>query len=397
MGSSILKRLGIDESVDYTKPLVDAQTMNLLRSYHQQQQNHFSRRERSGSESSSISERGSSRVDSLTPERKMDPPGIPMSSTPRSTPDRREKSPYIDKNDCYSDSEIKVKKEVDGTECQRLNDNDRQVVIKKECTDDEDERQSYHSNGGIKTEEEDKSPIISPKQIAASENIQPSSPCRNSTSSPSSSDRSGTPRSTNGDKKPGGSLGALSSMFDNLSGTQNENSAPSSGKKGSSHPLAALQKLCDKTETHTNPRPHSSSNQSIPNSNPTTVSSNTGTTPGAILAFSWACNDAVMTSDSIMKCAFCDTPFISKGAYRHHLSKMHFVKDGIIPDPVALKSNQPTSSSSGVPLKGTQLPNVSSAVSGNKSPPVPPGFEESPHSKFLKYTELAKQLSSKYV
>ncbi|XP_033180206.1 protein tiptop-like [Bombus impatiens] len=60
MGTSILKRLGIDESVDYTKPLVDPQTMNLLRSYqqqhqHQQQQQHYAtstaaRRERSGSE-----------------------------------------------------------------------------------------------------------------------------------------------------------------------------------------------------------------------------------------------------------------------------------------------------------------------------------------------------------
>ncbi|KAL3269735.1 hypothetical protein HHI36_008795 [Cryptolaemus montrouzieri] len=393
MGSSILKRLGIDESVDYTKPLVDAQTMNLLRSYHQQQQNHFARRERSGSESSSISERGSSHVDSLTPERKMEPPGVPLSNTPRSTPDRREKSPYNDKNECHSDNDIKIKKEIDGEDCPRIEEN---IMVKKECTDDEDERQSYHS--GTRNEDEDKSPTISPKQsVTPGENNQPHSPCRNSASSPTSSDRSGTPRSTNGDKKPGGSLGALSSMFDNLSGTSNENPAPPAGKKGSSHPLAALQKLCDKTETHTNARPHSSSSQSIPNSNPTTVPTNSGTTPGAILAFSWACNDAVMTSDSIMKCAFCDTPFISKGAYRHHLSKMHFVKDGIIPDPVALKSNQPSSSNSVVPLKGTQLPNVPGATSGTKSPPVPPGFEESPHSKFLKYTELAKQLSSKYV
>lgn len=397
MGSSILKRLGIDESVDYTKPLVDAQTMNLLRSYHQQQQNHYARRERSGSESSSISERGSSRIDALTPERKMDPPGVPLnSSTPRSTPDKREKSPYNEKNECHSDTEMKVKKEVDGDECPRVEEQNTEVVVKKECTDDEDERQSYHSSGGMRNEDEDKVPLSPKQSMTPAENVQPNSPCRNSTSSPASSDRSGTPRSTNGDKKPGGSLGALSSMFDNLSGTSNENPAPSTGKKGSSHPLAALQKLCDKTETHTNTRPHSSSSQPVPNPNPTTVSTS-GTTPGAILAFSWACNDAVMTSDSIMKCAFCDTPFISKGAYRHHLSKMHFVKDGIIPDPVALKSNQPSSSSSGVPLKGTQMPNVPGSSGSSKSPPVPSGFEESPHSKFLKYTELAKQLSSKYV
>merc|ERR1711910_319924 len=49
--------------------------------------------------------------------------------------------------------------------------------------------------------------------------------------------------------------------------------------------------------------------------------------PGAMLAFSWACNQAQVSNDSVIKCPFCDTPFISKGAYRHHLSKMHFTKE----------------------------------------------------------------------
>ncbi|EFA10732.1 teashirt-like protein [Tribolium castaneum] len=397
MGSSILKRLGIDESVDYTKPLVDAQTMNLLRSYHQQQSHHYGRRERSGSESSSISERCSSRVESLTPERKMEPPGVPLNSTPRSTPDKREKSPTSDKAQ-EADGEVVVKKEVDEEE--RL-ENHTSVKIKREAEDRDEDERSFHSNGA-KEEDEDKpsvSPLTSPRQPAETH---AGSPCRNS-ASPASSDRSGTPRSTNGDRKPGGSLGALSSMFDSLSGNNTGDAlAPSGGKKGSSHPLAALQKLCDKTETHTNNRTHSATSNSSVNANTNNIPTNAGTTPGAILAFSWACNDAVMTSDSIMKCAFCDTPFISKGAYRHHLSKMHFVKDGVIPDPVALKSAQQGSSSSseGVPLKGTAVPPPSGSSgpgsTGSKSPPVA-GFEESPHSKFLKYTELAKQLSSKYV
>ncbi|KAJ3642574.1 hypothetical protein Zmor_025339 [Zophobas morio] len=399
MGSSILKRLGIDESVDYTKPLVDAQTMNLLRSYHQQQSHHYGRRERSGSESSSISERGSSRVDSLTPERKMEPPGVPMNSTPRSTPDKRDKSPASEKAAADHDGDLLIKKEVDDDE--RLENHS--VSIKREAEDRDEDERSFHSNGP-KDDDDDKrsgTPMASPRQPVEPH---PSSPCRNSTS-PASSDRSGTPRSTNGDRKPGGSLGALSSMFDSLSGNNSASDAgpPPGGKRGSSHPLAALQKLCDKTETHTNNRTHSATSNSNVSTNANNIPSNAGTTPGAILAFSWACNDAVMTSDSIMKCAFCDTPFISKGAYRHHLSKMHFVKDGMIPDPVALKSSQQGSSSSGegVPLKGTGVAPPSSASTpgstGSKSPPVPPGFEESPHSKFLKYTELAKQLSSKYV
>merc|ERR1719205_399346 len=56
--------------------------------------------------------------------------------------------------------------------------------------------------------------------------------------------------------------------------------------------------------------------------------------PGAILAFSWAVNQAANTAgaaggDGAIKCPFCDTPFISKGAYRHHLSKMHFTKENL--------------------------------------------------------------------
>lgn len=421
IGSSILKRLGIDESVDYTKPLVDPQTMNILRSYHHHQ-NYGGRRERSGSESSSISERGSSRVDSLTPDRKMDPPPQ-MTSTPRTTPDKRVQTPLSDKpTEDSPEREIKkeieedrvnIKKETEEETSVQNNNHALDTHIKKEEFDegDEDERGSYRSNGGINTPriteargedgEEDKhaqSPMLSPRQSTPGV---PNSPCRNSTCSPASSDRSGTPRSTNGsEKKTGGSLGALSSMFDSLTGLNNSTeSGSSSNKRGSSHPLAALQKLCDKTETHHNNRSASTASNST--NIPAAVTSNS-TTPGAILAFSWACNDAVVTSDSIMKCAFCDTPFISKGAYRHHLSKMHFVKDGVIPDPVALKA-QPSAGTAppavATPVKATGNGNGSGASGSRPSSKSPPagGYEESPHSKFLKYTELAKQLSSKYV
>lgn len=68
LGASILKRLGIDDSSDYTKPLMDAQAMHLLRSS-------YGSRDRSASESSSAS-----RVESsYTPDRQQ--------ATPRRTPD----------------------------------------------------------------------------------------------------------------------------------------------------------------------------------------------------------------------------------------------------------------------------------------------------------------------
>lgn len=299
------------------------------------------------------------------------------------------------------------------------------------------------------------------------------------------SERSVTPRSTpggtidckKGGMSGGGSLGALSSMFDSLTGSNAPGSSvdghggSSSQKKHNANPLAALQKLCDKTETNqqssrtnsltANPATSSaSSSSSTPSSQQASGGGGGGASAsGAMVAFSWACNDAVVTADSIMKCAYCDTPFISKGAYRHHLSKMHFVKDDVIPDPVTIKSQKQIpppsphspknnndrhsdrhdrhhhdrhnernndrhhrSSDNGQNAKSPPPHSSSASTSGNNSASTAgssgnnsgggggsgnnnnaaaaaaaAAFEESPHSKFLKYTELAKQLSSKYV
>jgi hypothetical protein len=157
--------------------------------------------------------------------------------------------------------------------------------------------------------------------------------------------------------------------------------------------LAALQKLCEKTETTMNRQGGQANGSSGAG-----MGLGAGAFPGAILAFSWACNDAVVNSDSIMKCAFCDTPFISKGAYRHHLSKMHFVKDGMIPDPFNLPkvpSSKPPSPAGASGSKTAASPASSASTSPHPQPSA--SSDESPHAKFLKYTEMAKQLSSKYV
>ncbi|XP_063221107.1 protein tiptop [Bacillus rossius redtenbacheri] len=437
IGSSILKRLGIDESVDYTKPLVDPQTMNLLRSYHHHhhQQHHF-RRERSGSESSSVSDRGLGRGEVLTPDRKPDPSPEQRHGTPRTTPDKGLMSPPKLEEPMDED---RIKKEPvtdDEREDPRKNTRREVIVKKEEVEEEEDDRASFHSGGGRPRRAEDvpltpasaagdedaddgrgsrgSAGTASPRRhtpLADQQVVGAGSPCRTSTGSPAGSDRS-----SGADKKPS-SLGALSSMFDSLSGGGGQGSsadggAPGSssgGRASSSHPLAALQKLCDKTERHGGGRSSAAAASGSSGGHASSSSSQAGgPAPGAILAFSWACNDAVVTADSIMKCAFCDTPFISKGAYRHHLSKMHFVKDGMIPDTMALKSQQ----QGGGGGSGAS-PKASNSVSGNggggsvggssskspqqQPPPQATNFEESPHSKFLKYTELAKQLSSKYV
>lgn len=349
IGSSILKRLGIDESVDYTKPLVDPHTMNMLRSYQQHQQA-YGRRERSGSESSSMSERGGSRVDSLTPDRKLDQP---YHMTPRTTPDTRGSQTPASEDRA---TEVRIKKEMQEEEDRENGvDLSSQVRVKTEVEDDDEPPRPNSNEGGKvvpKRESEGPSPAASPRSPASDRSVN-------------------TP---GGERKPASSLGALSSMFDNLAGG-GSSSEPSSSRRGSSHPLAALQKLCDKTEN--NP-----ARAAPPAPSPAG--------PPSILTFSWACNDAV-TTDSITKCAFCDTPFISKGAYRHHLSKVHFVKDGALPDPVMVKAPPPAAS------PGTHKSGGSNAASPQDPRSPSQSFEESPHSKFLKYTELAKQLSSKYV
>ncbi|XP_065209138.1 protein tiptop isoform X2 [Planococcus citri] len=463
IGSSILKRLGIDESVDYTKPLMDV-NLQAAKAYmlgsHQfhnshYDQNYFSggsnsgggRRERSGSESSSVSERGSSRHESSTPDRKFD------DRTPQTTPEKRvSSSPQPPKSNesatkehlaaveikeepgSVVDEDVKPDIKIEPVDTDREDDDgkksdkDASLTPRRSSSDSSTTSKSIPpasaddlgedlSTSGSSKRLKKTPPDSSPATMASPSRMERASvsPSIAMTASPTNSERSITPRSTS-DKKSTGSLGALSSMFDSLSGTTSSASseAPAQSNKASNHPLAALQKLCDKTETHHHPASGSSSraNSSSASANHSDRTTPQSNTPGAILAFSWACNDAVVT-DSIMKCAFCDTPFISKGAYRHHLSKTHFVKDGVIPDPVPLKSPSSNSSSgqntslpTSLVVKNSQQENckaagstpqsTSSSTSSIKSP-QPQTFDESPHSKFLKYTELAKQLSSKYV
>lgn len=454
LGSSILKRLGIDESVDYTKPLVDAQTMSLLRNYHSQQSylaSQFGRgRERSGSESSSISERGSSRVDSLTPEKKYDMSSVHISSSLRASPDNNNK--INAQNDSDDDKPLKIKKEL-SDECGDDKQNNvtasvassAAIRIKSELNEGDDDgnnlrnssRESANQNN--ETEDEDDKPLKLIKKNAILNNRSP----RVSPSSPMSDNQSTKSRSTpneasatnnnnnnnNNSKKSMGSLGALSSMFDNLGNVERPNQAENGqGKRSKAHPLAALQKLCDKTENTPNTRSNSAS-LALPASPSLQTSSNR---TGAILAFSWACNDGIVSNDdSNIKCAFCDTSFTSKGAYRHHLSKVHFVNDDMLSEAVSLKTNSTKipsrSRSPKSPVSISPKSNVSVEMNrGNglallKKSPSPvstqssnerhnksdlsvgtsssstTAFDESPHSKFLKYTELAKQLSSKYV
>ncbi|KAH8356953.1 hypothetical protein KR200_007454 [Drosophila serrata] len=345
LGASILKRLGIDDSSDYTKPLMDAQAIHLLRSS-------YGSRDRSASESSSAS-----RVESsYTPDRQQ--------ATPRRTPDTPAAPPpppppTIKAEPVETDPSVCEDREVSSSPRQ-------QIHVKKEFS-----MEANPESPGTQT----------PKAGADS-----------------------------------GSLLALNSMFDQLSGVETNNNNNNTGhynnnnpsnnnistKKPKAHPLAALQKLCDTTD------PPASNTRSGTSSGSASASAGIPSTNGNdLVAFSWACNEAVLSASSgggsggdssIIKCSFCDTPFGSKGAYRHHLSKVHFVKDAgeesprlkspaaQSPKSVPMASPKRSASRSPATQSGLQQPAL--------SPTINP-YDESPQSKFLKYTELAKQLSSK--
>ena len=157
----------------------------------------------------------------------------------------------------------------------------------------------------------------------------------------------------------------------------------SSGSSGGGNPLAQLQMFCDdqKKSPKNQVTGGTSAGAGAGAAGRDTSSASPMSDPGAILAFSWACNQAQASGDSAIKCPFCDTPFISKGAYRHHLSKMHFTKEnlgGLPPPTTAAAAAGASAGGSG----GTRTPS-----------PDTKEAEESLQSKYHKYSQLAKQLS----
>ncbi|CAD7000583.1 unnamed protein product [Ceratitis capitata] len=410
LGSSILKRLGIDDTVDYTKPLIDPQTMHFMRSY-----SSYSARDRSASESSSISERCSSRIESFTPDRNGVERG--RQPTPRLTPEKLKTNPD------------------DGAEREASNAMDTEMLnIKSEPVETSNEPQELTM---INKEDEDADAInLSTQKISVKKEFnmidnhdeeRPSSdslhykpqaqtPGSRATS-PSASERSITPKSTSSsaDKRyaasVGSSLTALSSMFDSLNNmsttnalaakshnvsenlhggietnNNNNNNNNNTNKKSNANPLAALQKLCETTEK-----------PAMKTRNATNgINHHNSQLSGNMMAFSWACNDAVRDTNAaespMIKCSQCDAVFSSKGAYRHHFSKVHYIKEDSELHAIKSPSSACSPKSAGTSPKSTSKSPVGA---GSMGAPIINPYGESSQSKFLKYSELAKQLSSK--
>ncbi|XP_054164485.1 protein tiptop-like isoform X2 [Oppia nitens] len=176
------------------------------------------------------------------------------------------------------------------------------------------------------------------------------------------------------------------------------------------NPLMQLQKLLDKTD--------SGKNKANATSNINSNNNNTGvglSLSPSLLAFSWVCSDASTSvtntsnssspldekhhkSDHPIKCPYCEASFTSKGAFRHHFSKTHLKTAGKAFDlcntSVNTTANNSNNDNNNTNTGGKE--GHGSSGGGARSE-TNIGANESTHSKFLKYTELAKQLSSKYV
>ena len=331
---SILQRLGIDEGVDYSKPLIDPMAMFRPQTSAAAAAVAFSFLPRAAAAAAAAAQFASSEeTNSKT-----------RSSSECSSPDRY-KAEVVPPANLTPVTVSKPRSPIVKSPSPTLN---------KNCKSKEDTRSDVGSAKGSETE----------KDIADNDS-RSSSASLAVASNPSSPDQNVMTNSTNGEHAD-----------EPTEGEDRDDDAEDNKDKKSkkNHPLAALQMLCDKTET--TKKGHSREKPESQNSEPTADA-------GSILAFSWACNQAVV-NDSMLKCPFCDTPFISKGAYRHHLSKMHFVKDGSSPDP-------------------KMFGKVTTETSGNRKSPTPTGNggdsttgtekEENAQSKFQKYSQLAKQLS----
>ena len=336
---SILQRLGIDEGVDYSKPLIDPMAMFRPQTSAAAAAVAFSFLPRAAAAAAAAAQFVASEgTNSKT-----------RSSSECSSPDRY-KAEVVPPANLTPVSVSKSRSPVSGF----LIVKSPSPELNKNCMSKEDTRSDVGSARGSETE-----------QGIADNDSRSSSASLAVASNPSSPDQNVTTNSTNGEHADAPKEGE---------DRDDDTEADSTNKKSKkNHPLAALQMLCEKTET--TKKGHSREPESH-NSEPTSD-------PGSILAFSWACNQAVV-NDSMLKCPFCDTPFISKGAYRHHLSKMHFVKDGSSPDPKMF--GKAATETSGNRISPMPAGNGGSSMTGTEK-------EENAQSKFQKYSKLAKQLS----
>ena len=345
---SILQRLGIDEGVDYSKPLVDPMAM-------------FQPQTSAAAAAAVALSFLPTAAAAATAAQFAAPEGTnskTRSNSECSSPDKY-KTEVASTCNLTPVAETQLPGTAMSPSGEKIIEKSPSPEQKNKCLRIEGTRNDTSNDGGSGSEKDCTPTPLRSTSTSPVANSSPSSPGLNITLS----------KSTNGDEE----IEAKDGKCDDDMG---QSTADRKNIKKKSHPLAALQMLCDKTEKTKKGLSKAQHPENLSSSAPTAD-------PGSILAFSWACNQAVV-NDSLFKCPFCDTPFISKGAYRHHLSKMHFVKDGTSPDPKMMFGKTATEAdNSKCP---TPTGNGSESTSGSDK-------EENAQSKFQKYSKLAKQLS----
>lgn len=232
----------------------------------------------------------------------------------------------------------------------------------------------------------------------------------------------------------------------------NINNGESGASRPGHNPLLQLQKLLDKTETPSRNKSRQSPYIGWPDSSSmkaNSPSSSPRTPPTVHSPSSLSIKSEEISSPYLaIKCAFCDTQIASRAAYRSHLAKVHLsMRDSVdlagvsdeellllvlaknsnlplIPGNSGLLAAAAAAAAASQHNSGSNVQSQNNSGKGRKeskrksksdhwessknqhqqssSSPTSGGNsqstnQESSQSKFLKYAELAKQLSSKYV
>ncbi|XP_017473016.1 PREDICTED: protein teashirt [Rhagoletis zephyria] len=265
VASSILKRLGIDETVDYNKPLIDTSDP-----YYQHYR--YTSSERSGSECSAETHVEARKMDVNTPE-KLQPTEV-MSMEQKSAEMRRELEALKQKSeqaDALMEQAPQIKMEIK-SEVEEEERGDESPQNGR----DGNEKSQHVANGAEFSISNNNNNNNKERSVTPPKSAGPVSPVLHKAltpRSPTDSHRSATPKSPassiksyDGEKKyPSDSLNALSSMFDSL-GSSSNTTTPSSRAQApimpsslsnkidspenltTSNSLAALRQFCIKKE-----------------------------------------------------------------------------------------------------------------------------------------------------
>ncbi|XP_053958992.1 protein teashirt [Anastrepha ludens] len=244
VASSILKRLGIDETVDYNKPLIDTSDP-----YYQHYR--YTSSERSGSECSAETHVEARKMDVSTPE-KMQP--IEMVSMEQKQTEMKRELEALKQKSAHANVLMEQAPQIKMEIKSEIEDEERGDESPQNGADGNEKAQHVANGADFSiTNNNNNNNNNKERSISPPKSVGPVSPVLNKVltpRSPTDSHRSATPRSPassiksyDGEKKyPSDSLNALSSMFDSL-GSSSNTTTPNSRTQASAMPSSLSNKI----------------------------------------------------------------------------------------------------------------------------------------------------------